>query len=228
MAGLKEQTVNDYQVWDDTETVTVFPPPRNELIFFPVSGVFRRAPTYKEMTASGGAYTSQDLVFLIPAPTSQKVDGHFPFRPGAIVKDGRLVSWTVLEASPIAWENVWRVTARNLVLAFGLADEIKILRPKVAKGSGGEPVYTWGADATVIAADLPARVQIQAVEPNETNELQTPNERFVVVLGQQVDLQVTDRIVVTKGARKGIALMWTAVRNADRIDMLSELDCLRV
>jgi hypothetical protein len=228
MSGLKEATAGDYLIWDDTETVTFLPAPRNDRINFPVTNAFRRAPTYKEMAASNGAYTSQDLVWLFPAPTSQAVDGWFAPKPGDVIRDRRLTAWTILEASPIAWENLWRVTTRNLVLVLGLRDEVTILRPTITVGDGGEPVYNW-VGASQIVTGLAARVQLQqSTAAMVQNEVEAAQKDFTVILGQQVDLQKDDRIVVTKGARKGTTLKWLTLRNPDRIDELPALDCMRV
>jgi hypothetical protein len=228
MTAMKDLTANDYQVWDDTETLTVFSAPRNDLIQFPAKNAFRRALTTREKAASNGAYTGQDLVFLIPSPESQKPDDHFPFKPGDVVVDAKLTSWTVLEAGSIAWTNLWRLVTRNLVLTHGLRNEVTILRPTITTHAGGHPVFSWGPDATKVVENLPARVQLMETTPDVLNDVDSAHERFTVILGQQVTLETEDRIVVTKGQRQGIALEWQAMRNADRIDELPVVECRRV
>jgi hypothetical protein len=158
---------NDYLTWDDLEPVTFtshgLAPSKD--IACPIAQALRRNPTYKELAAANGAYTAQDVVWLLPSallnilgnpanPSPQP-------KPGDVTQDSAGVKWTVLEVSLDAVSSVWRLMTRNLVIAYQLRDLIDIQQSGQSYDDDAAVVRVWppNGQATVLASNLPARVQ---------------------------------------------------------------------
>lgn len=224
----------DYLVWDNKETVTVYPAPRRENLYFPVENAKRRAPTFKELAASNGAYTGQDLVWLLPVLESQAFTDSYPPAPGSVIQDGQLHPWTILECALNTWQTWWRCMTRNLVIAANLQDLITIERPEVTQGDSGEPVYSWPPLAgEYVVQDFPAKVQITEASLTLVNSVETTNRNYDVILSQQVDMRKDDRIIWLNSDRqgqnpRGMVLQWERLWNPERIDELPRLACVRV
>lgn len=220
----------DYLCWERLEPIVFYPAPRNDLAAIPIARAKRRAPTTREQMASGGAYTSQDLVWLVPRVEAPALVAEFPPKPGDVIEDADGMPWTVLSIEPYAaLKTFWRLTTRNLVLAVGLRDEVSILRPTITVGESAEPVYAWPPQSgSYVVQELAARVQPMDGSIDVRNEVETAQGKYTVILGQQVDLRAGDRILVTAGAMKGKLLRWVSQRNQERIDELPALECERV
>ncbi len=226
---------DDYLMWERLEPISVYPSPRNDLVRVNVARAKRRAPTTRELAASNGAYTATDLVWLIPRREAPSLDSNFPLKPGDLIEaddiaEGQPAPWTILAVQPYgALRTFWRVTTRNLRLAFGLRDAVSILRPTVTQGDSAEPLYTYPpAGGSYVVQDLAARVQPTSGGIGVANAVETAQQRFNVILGQQVDLLSTDRVLVTQGNLAGQLLRWTSIANEERIDELPALECMRV
>ena len=224
MAAYDLDMSQDYLVWDNTETVAVYPAPRSDSLFFPVEYAKRRALTIRELSASGGAYTSQDRVWLLPVETSQALTDAFPPTPGFVIEDGQLGAWTVLDCSLNTWQTWWRCTTRNLVIAANLRDLISIQRPTIEVGDSGQPVYLWPPNhGSYVVQDLPAKVQLTDSSPIVVNEVETAGRNYDVILSQQVDYRKDDRLV-WNGMAMEIKRLW----NPNLIGELPRLMCERV
>jgi hypothetical protein len=221
---------DDYLTWEKLEPIDYYPSPRRDDVVVSVALAKRRAPTFKELAPSNGAYTASDLVWIVPVAQAPGLKEQFPPRPRDVIEDDDLVAWTILEVQPLGGlKTFWRFITRNLVLAEGLRDTVTIQRPDITTGDSGEPVYTWPPlGGCLLVEDLPARVQPSDSAPQVINGIETAHKRFNVILGQQVEMRVGDRVLVTSGDRVGMYLRWESLTNADRIDELPLLACLRV
>lgn len=230
MAAYDLDLSNEYLMWEKKEPINYYPSPRRDAVTIPIALAKRRAPTFKELQPANGAYTASDLVWLIPVVQAPGLKEQFPPRPGDVIEDNELTPWTVLEITPLAaFKTFWRMMTRNLVLANGLAETVTIQRPDIATGDSSEPVYTWPPDGgCLVVENLPARVQPQDSSPQMINGVEIAHNRFTVILGQQVEMRVGDRVLVTSGKREGTFLRWESSTNAERIDELPQLTCLRV
>lgn len=224
----------DYLVWDNRETVTVYPAPRREVLFFPVQNAKRRALNHRELAASGGAYTGEDIVWLLPVLESQAMMDAYPPTPGFIVEDNDLRRWTILEVALNTWKTWWRCVTRNLVLAANLRDTVTIQRPTISVGDSGQPVYSWPPeDGEIIAEEIAARVQLTDGAPITVNQVESTARVYDCILSQQIDLRKDDRIIWLNSDReegnpKGMLLQWEQLWNPERIDELPRVRCKRV
>jgi hypothetical protein len=215
----------DWSVWDGVEQVTVYPTPRNDLTFFPVSNALGRSLTFAEVAPSGGVYTRNDRVWLLPVATSQALTAEFPLVPGFAVVDGTGSTWTVLEVGLNTLKSHWRCVTRNLVLAAGLRDTVTIIRPRVTYGPSGSPAYDW-SNATAIVTDLPARVQPTAGNVEAVNDIESMTKEYRVTLAQEVSVRAFDRVDWRDAAGiPGPPLQILSSANSGRIDVLPELLC---
>jgi hypothetical protein len=194
----------------------------------------RRAPTFKELAASGGVYTGQDLVWLVPAV---KLDPIGPAKPGDTITDMAGNTWTVLEASLHTWKSFWRLMTRNLVLAFDLRDQISIQRAAFTYDASGGPVRSWpdnnvpgvAPGGTTPYVQIPARVQEVRQEEKEARALAGRMLYYDVIIGQQVLLGQAgqDRVkwLTVPANMPGQYLDIRNLRNPQRIDELPVLEC---
>lgn len=225
---------DDYLTWERKEPITYHPAPYHDDVAVHVERAKRRAPTIKEQMVSGGVYLSTDLIWIIPTLEAPSLAEQFPPKPGDTVEDGDLKLWTVLSILPFgALSSFWRLVTRDLSLTCELRDAITILRPAITVGDAAEPVFVWPPDGgSYIAVDLPARVQPTTDGIGKRNEIETAQTQFNVIYDdrrqERVELRMGDRIVVTRGSRKGQVLRWVSRGNEDRIDELPYLVCERV
>lgn len=224
----------DYLVWDNRETITVYPAPRRENLSFPVENAKRRNLTTKELAASQGAYTSLDRVWLLPVLESQALHDAYPLSPWFVIEDAQGSPWTVLEAGLNTWETWWRCVTRNLIVAANLQDLITIERPEITEGESGEPVYAWPPQAgAYVVENFAAKVQITDAEPTMVNGVETAARSYDVILSAQIDIRKDDRVVWLNSDRqgdnpRGMVLQWQRLWNPERIDELPRLACMRV
>lgn len=232
-AVLPFDTSTDYLCWENLEEVRVYPAPRLDLTSFPVLKAKRRAPSMRELVQGNGAYTGDDLVWIVPALELQQGPLGFEFHPADVLRDHRVdpyepVEWTVLSAAWNKLRQTWRLMTRSLALNFNLRDSVTILRPFIGYGSGAEPVFNW-AQATAIVTGIAAQVQPMSAAPETHNEVIETAVRYTVTLGQQVRLQAFDRIQATiKATGETILLMFERHTNQNRLDELPSLQCVRV
>lgn len=221
----------DYLVWDDLQTATIYPAPRSDSTKFTVENVANRSISERELLQGNGAYVGTDRVWLL---SYLELTGYV-ILPGDIITQndegtpGGTFEYTVLspaQSEPLT--QTFRLMTRNLALNVAIRDKVTILRPLIAQGAAAEPVYNW-AKATAIVTDMPCRAQPQVATVETHNEVESSAKRYDVILGQQVTLQKDDRFKVTlKATGEVILLQWIEHRNAERIDELPAVTCVRV
>jgi hypothetical protein len=240
----------DFEVWDNTESVFLEVARRSYLVprSYPrthdltgqasaivqdppsaaqadyIRVAKRRALTWKELSASNGAYTGNDLVWLFPQEVM--VNGLNP-KPGDVVRDQDGRRWTALEVQHGKWRETWRLVTRDLVLAFDLRDSIDIERPALSYDAAGAAVlrYPTGPDPTkfggvVLYHNLPARIQEIDREIVDERGIHGFRGRYQIIVGRQIDVNEDDRIVFHGRYYDIIGL-----HDPDRLDMLPVLDC---
>lgn len=215
----------DYLVWDGVQVVTHT---AGRLggggTETAVSLAKRRALTYKELAASGGAYTGLDRVWLIPAAV---LSAGFTIRPGDAITDASSVAWTVLEATLGKFGQTWKLTCRDLVLVNALTYLIDIERAQLLQDAAGGTVRRWpGQGGTVAYSQLRASVQPVEAAPADERGVRAGLAKYEVTVERQVALAFDrDRVKWTDTTGQPHYLDITGLRNPNRIDELPVLTC---
>lgn len=182
------------------------PASRNRPLFLEVAK--RRNMTQRELSASGGVYTSLDQIWIAP-------DVLFPVnvisKPGDVVvelPDGTPESqpgtrWTVLDWAWGKNRQTRRLTCRDLVLAYDLRDSITIERCTLSYDAAGVPVKRFPSDATpggiVLYAGLPARVQLIGKPTEEERGVRGSAGKYEIFVGREIDVTDQDRVLLSNG-----------------------------
>lgn len=210
----RDDLKTDYLIWDNREPVSHVSTRRTGDVTTDVSDAKRRALTFKEIVGSGGVYTGKDVAWLLPF---ELMAGAEP-KPGDRIVDGDAVSWTVLEAPLNTWRTWYRCACRNLVLAYDLRDTAALMRPANNRDAAGGRVPDYAAVSG--AGSLPVRVQETEAVVEDRNGKRQATRKFTGVVGQRIYPQAQDRLVTSDGT----VYQLTGWRNADRLELLMELD----
>lgn len=175
--------------------------------------VKRRAPTWKEMTASAGAVSAKNLVWLVPAAN---LPGGCPApKPGDLIRDAAAVDHTVLEVQVGKYGNTHRCTTVALAVVNGLGTLGTLERPAAGRDAAGRPALTeYAAVGTSYC-----RVQPTDGQAKDVFERRTIPQTFTAVLATPLDARARDAFVAG-----GVRYTVTATRNPARLDALQELD----
>lgn len=212
----------DYLQWVNTESVTLQNPPFPGGPKVTIDVARRRALTYKELTASQGAYTSQDLALLVP--TTLLPDGFRP-KPGCKwIADGSDTEYTALEANPQKRDSsdyqTWKLVSRNLALAYELADLIDIERPTLTYDTAGALVKEWPPKkGEVPYKSLLAKVQLQQEAMTDERLIRGFTGTHLVIVSKEIVIGPDDRI-----KWGSLYLEIVGYHNAQRIDELPVID----
>jgi hypothetical protein len=222
----------DCAFWDNTEQGTYTSTSHAGDTVGQLQGVLRRALNYKELQASGGAYVSKDLVFLVPRTALDALLGSALAKAADVFTDAQGGRWTVLEAALIAARSVWRLVCRNPVIAYDLEDLIDVQRAAVSYDDAGGPVRAWpDNNAPGVAAggstpyqQVPCRVQLLGQEEADERGCRGMKAAYSVFLSRQLTLTAQDRVKWVSGG----VTYYLDVRGQHqprRIDELPVLDC---
>lgn len=194
---------------DALETVTVVRPGSSSSTA--VSRALRQPVRTREAAASAGRYTASDVVWHLPV-------AELPQRPrlGDVIVDAAGQRWTVLDVQQATHGSRWRCVARNLAIAHGLDQYVDIQQATFQKSDTGASEPTWRPWRT----GVPARIQPQRLEVAGKHNRLTAVARVTVFLADRLALDLTHRIRGPDGTVYRIL----AVRQADRIDALMEVD----
>ncbi len=193
-------------LFDGTSPAPAPPPSRNRVLY--VQTAKRRNLTSRELAASGGVYTSLDQVWLIPTAVLPR--GHVCKAGDVVVEPDSLdasqpsTRWTVLEKGWGKNRQTWRLTCRDLVLAYDLRDLVTIERPAISYDAAGVPVKAFPSDPVnpggkTLYAALPARAQLVSKDVAEQRGIRGLEGKYEVIVGQEVAVTQEDRVLLPSG-----------------------------
>lgn len=200
------------RVADGLEKVTITRP--GSSVAAVVAHALRSRVYDRGVAESAGRYTANDVAWHLPV-------SELPDAPqvGDVILDAEGRRWTVLDAEKASLGSRWRCAARNLAVVHGLDAYVDIEKATVTKGQGGAETRSWHTWKT----GLSARIQPAGTEVRREHDRQVTVARFTIYLAEDVELDCTHRVRGPDGAVYDVA----AVRKADRVDALMEIDAVQ-
>lgn len=176
-----------------------------------VADALRRDVSIREVAASNGDYRLGDTRWHLPATELCE-----PPILGSTITDREGTAWTVLAVGKQTLGTRWACTCRAIEIAEGLDKTITIERMLLSKGLHGEHVIDGWAPVYV---NLRAKIQPQSTDVSEEHSRRLARVSHTVYVATPVDLKVKDRV---RCGEKSYGVL--SVRNAERIDTLTEID----
>jgi len=221
-------TRNEWRFWPNREDValrvqTALGVYDTHPLSAPGGAAKRRAPTWKEMTASAGGVSAKNLVWLIPA--ANLPEGVEP-RAGYQIRSADDVDHTILEVLDGKFANTRRCVTIALAVVYELHALGVLTRPDDAQDDAGRSLPS----AYTEIARVKCRVQPQDSEAGDHFERRTTARRFAAYLDQQLQPRAKDVFTVTTYVSPGGAIAsvqsYTVLgyRNPERLDQLAALD----
>jgi len=218
-----DPTADFGQVVDGTETITFHR--RTDAPDSPgvkVAGALRRPITTREAKArnrnhtpkaiaSDGRYTAADVRWHLPADALAE-----PPHPGDAIVDAGGRRWTILEVEQAVLGGRWCCAARDVAIAEGLHDTIRVLKATYTKGDGGAAEATW----TPWLTGLRSRIQPGPVETDPQHGSRATSRRFLIFVEEDLALDHTHRIEDAEGTQYRIL----GTLGAERIGELQQID----
>lgn len=228
----------DFVSWDGTEAVTyesdrrAIDSPRSALALrnpnqadtIPIAK--RRALTRRELQASLGAYTSGDLVWLLPAAV---LPSWLAPKPGDAIVDSDENRWTALEVQANKGRQTFRLTTRNLTLAYDLRDLVDVERAGLVQDPSGATIKQFPTGpgprgGQVIYQGLPARVQLQTQAIADERGIRGFKGSYAVILSREVVVTNEDRIRLTIASTDGLpAGTYLEIRDYHQAQQIGQL-----
>lgn len=181
----------DIQARKETSAATN-PLPRNGNQVISVSLALRRSVSHREIIKSGGTLTGQDLTWIV---AQKEIVDYTPKIGDAVVDDRDNRRWTVLDLSFVEHAEIWKLSCRDIALAWELEDEADIERATVDFDKSGASVKRFPPDGGVILYEgIGCRIQptrSQVVEERGIRGFQTD---FEMILDREVDVTNEDRV----------------------------------
>lgn len=220
----------DYLVFDDLEPITLITdiaPQDGAEAGQPIASALRRNPSKRELSASNGAYTGQDVVWEIPAVL---VTG--TIKPGDMIQQADQTQFTVLETSLDAVNSIWHCMARDMAIVWGLRDTINIEQSGITYDADGAAVRAWPTNSTNVGgttqyAALVCKVQLEDADVQSLRGVRGQARKWTIFLSKQILIDVREcRVVWTDVAgRQGPAgktyyFDLDNYQQAERIDQL--------
>lgn len=196
-----------------------------------IEGVMRRALNSREGSPSGGVYTVADVAFMIPREkiASLLLQDRAP-KEGDLITDDAGVEFVAQNVNGLMrgrnGYELYKVQARDLVLAYDLRDTIDIEAPAMVSDGAGVGVKAWPpGQGSVPYASLPCRVQAQSQELSESFGITAIKGSYAVIVGRQVKLNYEWRIRwVDAGVVRYLDIV--DVKNPERVDELPVIGCV--
>lgn len=212
----------DYQAWDNTESVTFTSHARAFDTAYGLTNCVRRAPTWKELAASGGVYSAIDVVWLLPAAlvTAAGATGTKRPKPADTITDSDGTVYTVLAADYQATRSTWRLITRDMVIAYDLQDTLTLRRPTLATDAAAGRTYST---YTTISSGIACRFQETEASTQDERGKRVTVKRYSVWVATRLYPTIEDQ-VLDQDSNVYEVRGW---RDADRIDQLQMLDCER-
>ena len=147
----------------------------------------RRGITTEEAAASGGRFTTADVVFHLP----QNQVASVPVPGSQIVDESE--TWTVLSVGNLTLASRYRCVCRKLWIDPTLT--VTIQAQASAKGSTGAIVRTW----QTIAEDVVAKIVVDQEEVSSSGGSRASYKMATVFFVEPIDLLAGHRIVSLSG-----------------------------
>lgn len=217
MGDLRAAIANDYKIWANRESVALISVARTRTTQNSLTDCKRRAPSYREQIASGGAVRSDDLVWLVP--TAVLPDGVDP-KPADRIREANGTEWTVLAASLNTLRTWWRLETRNMVVVENLRELISLWRPENGQdfASGRKPTFR------PVSLGIPARIQETLAETQDRLGKRQTVKRYQVAVGERIYPEALDQIRDSAGNVYQVL----SSESPDRIDQLQIINVERV
>ncbi len=244
----------DFAVWDQVESIAYesarrsYPPPDPDPLLLkgppvvPFDGAAapagsqsdtipvakRRALTRKELAASAGAYTGGDLVWLIPAAV---LPSWLTPKVGDVLIPAEGDRYTALDVALNKGRQTWRLTTRNLAVAFDLRDLIQIERPQISYDdpSGAiRKLFPSGPGprgGEVLYANLLSKVHLEDQEISEERGIRGTKRVYSIIVSREVAVTDQDRVLLPWS---GAYLEIRGYHQAQQIDMLPVIEAEQV
>ncbi len=188
----------------------------------------RRAPTWKEMTASAGATTSKNLVWLLP---DANLPGGILPRAGDQLRavetaTGEEIDHTVLEVQVGKFGNTHRCVTVALAVVYELSARGVLTRPDNTQDAAGRAALSTYATVGTVRC----RVQPLDGQTSEIDQRVTIARKFAAHLDAPLAARAKDVFTVTSYVSPGGAVASvqaytvTGSRNPERLDQLMSLD----
>ena len=199
----------DYLVWDNIQTVDHTSVRTSGDVVTCILG-HRHNIDRRELAASNGVYTPDDLIWRLPKPTC-------PIRPKPrdLITDAEGRTVTMLQVSYIVDQQRYRCVCRDLILANDLYDTIDVETPTITYTTAGAKVKTWEA----LYSDIPARLQPITADLVDERGMRGLRVTHELIVGQALVVTNEDRVVLD-----GVYYEIRGYHNPERIDELPVLD----
>jgi hypothetical protein len=215
-------TSRNYLAWVNPEGITLTSQAKLGATTFRIPVAKRRAPGFKELAPSGGVYTSQDLVWLLPSVlvTAAGAVGLKSPKPGDLITDNGQTAWTILECPLNTLKSTFRCMTRDIILAYDLRDTLTLRRPPatVTTDAAGGRTYS---ESDTVASGVACRFQEQRGEVADERGKRVTVRKFFVWVGQRLYPTVEDQVVDEAGNVYEV----TGWGDVDRIDFSQRLEC---
>lgn len=221
-------TKNEWKLWSNRENVTL----RAQTALgvydaHPLSATGgaakRRAPTWKEMTASAGGVTSKNLIWLLPNPNLPEL---VQPKAGDVIRDLSDIDHTILEVQLGKFGNTHRCVTIALAVVYELRQRGVLTRPTAAQDDAGRAT---NASYTTVGT-VWCRLQPQDSAATEVHGRLTLPEQFAAYIDTPLSVRAKDVFTVTSYVSPGGAIASTQAytvkgfRHPESLDALMQLD----
>ncbi len=164
-----------------------------------------------EAQISDGQYNINDSAWHLPDAEV----GNDPLVGDEIIRDLDSSRYTILQSRHDTLANRWRCVSRNVRVAFGLEDTIRIEQATYAKSTQGAAEPTW----KVFRDGIRARIQPVLTDIAVENVAKRFVREVTIFIGEDLPITQNHRVV----ARDGTIYKITNYKGAERIGELAEI-----
>jgi hypothetical protein len=198
---------------DGTESLTL--KRRDRATTIAVATARRLSSQTVEAEPAGGHVAEADVDWQFPW-----ADATEPPRLGDTLIDANGDCFTILSVEKRALTGRVRCTTRNLRLVYQLNDRVDVQQAVWDDPGGGPEIVGW----TTIRAALPARIQPERIDVDNTVSPPTASTTYRIILGEPLALPADARFVDPLGN----AFQLVKLTQTDRIDALPVAEALRI
>jgi hypothetical protein len=210
--------------------VQYLPRSRGAVSSYAVRGKLRPV-SLREQQASGGAYQAGDVILIVP---QELVPAEWPPLPGDAWQDAAGNYYRVLNVQGSKFSGgayqTWRVTGRNLALAYGLSERITIEQAGVTYDAAGTPQRLWPSGpgpqgGRILVQDLLCRIQPEDAVPTEGRGLRGQEVRYTIFLQRELP-ELDVRLARVWWPARGLYLDILRYAQAERLEELPLLEAV--